>query len=119
MIAVAEAAELQLAVLKGKLHRTEDVEFIMTNRDSAIRARLLAITARVGRLLVGQTDLARIHELLNAEIYSALDSLFAYDPGVFSEQNEEYLAHLFPAAAAKLANSNGGNGDLASDDEPE
>ena len=42
-----------------------------------------------------------------------------YDPTVFSEQNEEYLAQLFPAAAVKLANSNGGNGDLASDDEPE
>jgi phage terminase Nu1 subunit (DNA packaging protein) len=119
MIAVAEAAELQLAVLKGKLHRTEDVEFIMTNRDSAIRARLLAIPARVGRLLVGQTDLNEIRDLLNAESYSALNSLVAYDPSVFSEQNEEYLAHLFSAPAAKLADSNGGNGDLASDDEPE
>jgi hypothetical protein len=119
MIAVAEAAELQLAVLKGKLHRTEDVEFIMTNRDSAIRARLLAIPARITRLLIGKTDPNEIRDLLNAKIYGALNSLVAYDPAVFSKQNEEYLAHLFPDAAANLANSNGGNGDLVSDDEPE
>jgi phage terminase Nu1 subunit (DNA packaging protein) len=107
MIAVAESAELQLAVLKGKLHRTEDVEFIMTNRDSAIRARLLAIPARITRLLIGKTDPPEIRELLNAEIYGALNSLVAYDPSVFSEQNEEYLSTLFPVAV-KLANSNGG-----------
>jgi hypothetical protein len=59
MIAVAEVAELQLAVLKGKLHRTEDVEFIMTNRDSAIRARLLAIPARTTRLLIAKLTRTR------------------------------------------------------------
>ena len=96
MIAVAEAAELRLKVLKGKLHRAEDVEFLMTNRDSAIRARILAIPARVGRLLIGQTDPATIHDLLSAELYSALDSLLAYDPAAFNEQNEEYLARAFP-----------------------
>ena len=74
-------------MLKGKLHRTEDVEFIMTNRDSAIRARLLAIPARITRLLIGKTDPNEIRDLLNAKIYGALNSLVAYDPAVFSKQN--------------------------------
>jgi hypothetical protein len=84
-----------------------------------VRARLLAIPARITRLLIGKTDPNEIRDLLNAKIYGALNSLVAFDPAVFSEQNEEYLAHLFPDAAANLANSNGGNGDLVSDDEPE
>ena len=110
MIAVAERAELQLRVLKGKLHRAEDVEYFMSNRDSAIRARLLAISSRITRLLVGQTDPVGIRAIIDTEILAVLDELSSYYPLQFNEQNEAYLSKLFPAVAK--SNGNGENESL-------
>ena len=107
MIAIAEREELALRVLKGKLHRAEDVEFFMSNRDTAIRARILAISSRITRILVGKIDPAEIRAIIDAETFSALDELANYDPTQFNEQNEEYLAKLFPEAPAVKPNGNG------------
>jgi hypothetical protein len=49
MYALAESEELRLKVLKGALHRAEDVQHFMSNRDSEIRARILAISSRITR----------------------------------------------------------------------
>lgn len=75
--------------------------------DSAIRARLLAISSRVTRLLVGQTDPNAIPTIIDAEILAVLDELAAYDPLQFNEQNEAYLAKLFPEQSATKPNGNG------------
>jgi hypothetical protein len=75
-----------------------------------IKARLLAIPSRVTRLLVGKVDANEIREILNQELFAVLDELSAYDPAAFSEQNEEYMAHLFPASD-RLAKGTNGNGD--------
>ena len=107
MIAIAEREELALRVLKGKLHRAEDVEFFMSNRNTAIRARILAISSRITRILVGKIDPAEIRAIIDAETFSALDELANYDPTQFNEQNEEYLAKLFPEAPAVKPNGNG------------
>jgi PIN domain nuclease of toxin-antitoxin system len=80
MLAMASAEELRLDVLRGKLHRAEDVEYFMTNRDSEIRIRLLAISSRVTRLLVGQSDPNAIRTIIDAEILAVLDELVVYDP---------------------------------------
>jgi hypothetical protein len=53
MAAMASAEELRLGVLRRQLHRAEDVEYFMSNRDSAIRARLLAIS---GHSALGRSD---------------------------------------------------------------
>ncbi len=67
MAAMASAEELRLDVLRGKLHRAEDVEFFMANRDSAIRVRILAISSRITRILVGKTDPIEIPSIIDAE----------------------------------------------------
>jgi len=109
MHAIAEEAELRLKVIKGKLHRAEDVEFLMTQRDTAIKAQFLAIPSRVARLLVGKTDFQEIFELLTNELHAVLENLSAYDPLAFTEQNEEYLASLFPAPELAKTGGNGEN----------
>jgi len=60
MHSLAEEATIRVQILKGKVHRSEDVEFFMSNRDTAIRARILAISSRITRMLVGKTDPAEI-----------------------------------------------------------
>jgi hypothetical protein len=72
MAAMASAEELRLDVLRGKLHRAEDVEFFMSNRDSAIRARILAIASRITRILVGKTDPVEIRAIIDAETLAVL-----------------------------------------------
>lgn len=115
MACMGEEAALRLAVLKGKLHRAEDVEFVMTTRDSAIRARLLAMPSRVTRLLVGKTDPNEIRAILNAELFAILEELEAYDPRTFNERNEQYLATLFPAEAFAGSNGEGTDEDGGAD----
>ena len=50
-----------------------DVEFVMTHRDTAIKARFLALPSRVARLLVGKTDFQEIFALLTEEVTAAMD----------------------------------------------
>jgi len=104
MIAMAEREELSLKVLKGKLHRAEDVEFLMTNRDTAIKSQVLALPSRTARLLIGKTDYQEIYNLLMAEVVALLENLAGYNPHLFHELNEEYLAKLFPPAPAVPTN---------------
>jgi len=46
-------------LLRANCNRAEDVEFLMTQRDTAIKAQFLAIPSRTARLLVGKTDYQR------------------------------------------------------------
>ena len=92
MAAESETAELKLAIFKNKLHRADDVEFILTNIFTAIKARLLAIPSRVTRLLIGQTNFQVIYDLLYAEIEVVLRELSDPNPQMFARQNTAYLA---------------------------
>jgi phage terminase Nu1 subunit (DNA packaging protein) len=113
MAAESERAELELALFKNKLHRSEDVEFILTNMLTAMKAHLLSIPSRMTRLLVGQTKFQVIYELLSAEIHRALLELSQYNPAMFGAQNRAYLA----SQGADLETMNGDGG--ISDDEDE
>src|SRR5215831_2531260 len=113
MAAESEQAELRLALMKNKLHRADDVEFILTNMFTAMKANLISIPARVTRLLIGQTKFQVIYDLLSAEINRALLELSQYDPAMFSRQNTAYLA----SQGADPTSMNGEPGD--SDDEDE
>lgn len=92
MAADSETAELKLAIFKATLHRADDVEFILTNIFTAIKARLLAIPSRVTRLVLGQTNFQVIYDLLYAEIEVVLRELADPNPQMFSRQNTAYLA---------------------------
>jgi phage terminase Nu1 subunit (DNA packaging protein) len=65
--AEAEVAALKLKLYKRKLHRTEDVEFIMTMMLTAVKSRLLAIPSRTTRLLIGRSNIQEIFGLLYGE----------------------------------------------------
>ena len=84
-------AELELQIMKGELHRSEDVEWVMNDMLGAFRARCLTIPSKTAPRLQGQTELAVIQNIIKKEIYEALLELSDYDPEVFYKQSKDTL----------------------------
>jgi phage terminase Nu1 subunit (DNA packaging protein) len=94
MSALADIEQLRLKRIHGKLHRAEDVEFLLTQMITACRQRVLAIPSRCAPYLAGKTNVGEIAEAIRVEVYDALRELSEYDPRKFEAANEEYLASI-------------------------
>jgi phage terminase Nu1 subunit (DNA packaging protein) len=86
-----QRAELENQLFKGQLHRADDVEAIMNDILSGIKMRLLAIPSRIARVLVGQTAIARIIDIITSAIELALGDLLTYRAEDFYARNRAYL----------------------------
>lgn len=80
--AKAEMAELELAELRGQLHRAEDVEAITTDHVLFLRSMLMAIPGKLAVDLSGNHTAAEQSERVKREIHYVLDRLanYKYDP---------------------------------------
>ena len=87
-------AELELAVMNGKLHRSEDVQNIMNEMLTSFRSRLLAIPARISPEVAVATDSMVVQQMINGEIYDALSELSEYDPAKFTTVGKEQEADM-------------------------
>ena len=83
--------ELELKIMRGELHRAEDVERVMNDMLASFRARCLAIPTKAAPLIVGQEDLVIIQDIIKKEIHEALSELSDYDPDVFYSQSKDKL----------------------------
>lgn len=81
-------AEHELAIMKGELHKSEDVERVMNDMLSSFRARCLVIPNRAASLVVNKT-IEEARTMLKAEIYEALQELSDYDPEKFYRPDQE------------------------------
>lgn len=90
--AEAEMAELRLRQFKGLLHDASDVEFVLTNMLTFFKQRVLAIPARISRLLIGKTKFQEIYDLLMGEIVGCLKELSGYNPEMFAQRTAARLA---------------------------
>ncbi|GAV24795.1 hypothetical protein ciss_07280 [Carboxydothermus islandicus] len=86
-----QKVELELQIMRGELHRSEDVRRVMNDMLGAFRARCLAIPSKVAPKIQGKTDLAIIQDLIKKEVYEALSELSDYDPEVFYRQSKDKL----------------------------
>lgn len=86
-----EKTELQVAVMKGKLHRSEDVEAVMDGMVSAFRSRCLALPTKIAPQLLNKTEVAEVQEFLTQEVHDVLTDLATYDPAEFHNKNDEYI----------------------------
>jgi len=86
-----QKAELEVQVMRGELHRSEDVRRVMNDMLGAFRARCLAIPTRAAPKLIDQKDIAVIQDILKAEVYEALAELSEYDPEVFYQHSKDTL----------------------------
>ena len=80
----AGIAALQLSELEGTMHRSEDVEAVMTDLVYNIRSMLVALP---GRLAVDVTG-AEASEIIRTEVYKILTELagYKYDPEVYARR---------------------------------
>lgn len=74
----AEAAKLELAELRGKMHRAEDVEAIFTDHVLYLRSMLLAMPGKLAVDLSGEHTAAEQAETVKREIYYILNNLADY-----------------------------------------
>ncbi|AJK27725.1 hypothetical protein ABNB59_19620 [Paenibacillus larvae] len=80
-----EKAALELAVMKGELHRAEDVRAEMADMLTSFRSRILGIPTKLGPQLLNISELADVTGILTKEMRSALTTLADYDPDKFAE----------------------------------
>lgn len=77
-----QITELKLQVLQGKLHKSDDVERVMTDMFVKFKSKMEAMPAKLARRLEGKSK-TEIQELLQVEIISALQELSEYNPSDF------------------------------------
>lgn len=86
--AKAEAAQLELAELQGKLHRAEDVEAITTDHVLFVRSMLMAMPGKLAVDLAGSHTAAEQAERVKKEVYFILNQLagYKYDPEEYKKR---------------------------------
>ncbi len=81
-------SELKLQIMKGGLHKAQDVEIVMTDMLVAFKTRMMNIPSKVAPILESR-DAVFIKDRLTCEIIEALNELKDYDPRAF--YSEEYV----------------------------
>lgn len=81
-------SELKLQIMKGGLHKAQDVEIVMTDMLVAFKTRMMNIPSKVAPILENR-DAAFIKDRLTSEVIEALNELKDYDPRAF--YSEEYV----------------------------
>ena len=75
-----QMSDMQLKLMQGKLHKSEDVEKVMTNMLASMRAKLLSLPSRVAPRVADTSDTTEVMTILQADIYDALHELSEYTP---------------------------------------
>lgn len=93
-----ERAEIELNVIRGSVHTSDDVEAVMNTMLQVFRTRMLGIPAKTAPLLLNQEDLSVAHDILREEIYLALQELSNYDPEKFHRRNADRVGKSLAGA---------------------
>lgn len=91
VLARRRKTELELQIMKGELHRAEDVQMVMSDMLGNFRARLLSIPSKVAPQLLGKTEIPVIKNILEEVVREAMNELSDYDPNVFYEYSKDNL----------------------------
>jgi phage terminase Nu1 subunit (DNA packaging protein) len=86
-----EKTQLEVKIIKGELHRSKDVERIMSDMLGAFRARLLNLPDKVAPMLIAKTELQEIQEIVKLATFEALNELSEYDPEVYYDYSTDKL----------------------------
>lgn len=87
-----QKVELELKIMKGELHRSEDVESVMNDMLSSFRAQMLVLPNKIAPLVLGQTELESVKSIIKKHIFDALQELSDYDPDVFYTKSKDKLS---------------------------
>ena len=83
--AKADQAELELAEVRGNLHRSDDVEAVLADLVYAARSDLMALPGRAAVDAFAAKSAAEVAEILKREIHLIMEDLatYTYDPRRF------------------------------------
>lgn len=76
--------EYELQLKENELHKTEDIEAVMTNMLANFKTRMMAIPAKLSPILSKKTDKTEIFKLMKENIDEALNELSSFED-VFGE----------------------------------
>ena len=76
--------EFDLAVKENELHRSEDLETVLSNMLINFRSRMMAIPAALSPILAKKTDKTEIFKLIKEKVEDALNELSDFK-GLFGE----------------------------------
>ena len=82
---------LKLRKLRGELHEASDVEEFLTGMLMNFRNRILAIPQKVAPLVISEDDVNAIINILEKELFGALDELAEYDPAKIDKEVDDFL----------------------------
>ncbi|MCR4733117.1 MAG: hypothetical protein K5819_07860 [Lachnospiraceae bacterium] len=77
-----QITEIKLQLIKGQVHKSEDVEAVMTDMFTKFRSKMEALPSKLARKLEGKSRVD-IQKILKAEVNNALTELAAYNPSDF------------------------------------
>lgn len=83
-------SELKLQTMKGELHKSEDVERVMTDMLVSVKAKLLSMPTKLAPILVSRNDIDFVRSVINREVLETLNELKEYNPKDF--YSDEYVA---------------------------
>ncbi|MCT4543282.1 MAG: hypothetical protein N4A63_07055 [Vallitalea sp.] len=76
-------AEINLAKIKGEVHESKDVKYVMENMLSNFRARLMGIPSKLAPLLIARDNISIIQSFIEKEVEEVLNELSEYNPEMF------------------------------------
>ena len=75
--------------MQGELHKSEDVERVMTDMLVSIKSKLLSMPSKLSPMLVSRTDIDFIKRTINSEVLEVLNELKDYNAKDFYD--DEYV----------------------------
>ncbi len=82
-------SELKLQTMRGELHKSGDVERVMTDMLVAMKTKLLAMPAKLAPVLVARHDIDFVRNAVSREVMEALNELKEYNPKDF--YSDDYI----------------------------
>ncbi|MFC4403306.1 hypothetical protein [Gracilibacillus xinjiangensis] len=83
--------ELELQIMRGELHRSNDVRLVMNDMLGSFRARLLGLPSKIAPQLLDKDEIPVIKQVLKDAVFEALQELSDYDPNVFYEKSKDKM----------------------------
>ncbi|MBE5917637.1 MAG: terminase small subunit [Pseudobutyrivibrio ruminis] len=77
-----QITEIKLQLIKGQVHKAEDVEAVMTDMFEKFKSKMTALPSKLAKKLEGKSR-TEIQKILKLEIDNALTELSSYDAADF------------------------------------
>ena len=86
-----ELAELKLAAMKGDLHHSADIKKAFGALFERLRSGLLSLPLGVAPLLLEQTDINVIADIITERLHRCMSEIAVFDFDVFAAGNSDYI----------------------------